>query len=313
MNKKLIAISFLFFFSLLPNQSYSQQLASGSAQITVASIILTYYPDGRILYLEGSPPYLIVKWISRYSDGSDRFIGVKCFLNCPYDPTSTEFLETVCAGYKNCSYIGPTGERFCIINANLEDFNLRVNEINNVTCRFYDPDLQSIDFRPYPNESFKPLYYKLSLPSSLDLRVGESTRIPIGISYEGIFRSSINFTFGSNNPSAIGILTERAESPELYYRETGTVYGEILVKNYLENINLIVNSTFSDYKLSCTDNSDCFEYFGSHGICDENGRCWKEDVIPIKIEMVSLAEMGNLEPVLILLGSLLLLLLAKRK
>ncbi len=311
----------MLFFLFIPSKVQAQQfvLTPGTTTISVASILLSYFPDGRLFYLEASPPYLLVEWNAIYSDGLDRSIGSICFVNCPYDPNDPALLEEQCKGLPNCTYIGPPGKRFCVIESN--QYNWEYDSINNVTCRLYDPSISQIDFRSpsntYPNQTFRLISYQVLTSPYLKLRVGDSITLPVRIVYDGIIKAHINISVNSSNPNAVFTSQLSNSTSQLYYGDSDTVYSKVFILNAIPNTKITITTSPFEYSLPpdsipCTGNQECVKYFGTDAVCDQ-GRCWRLDSVDIDIKYASLNEIENYQLIFsIIISSVLLFSLLKR-
>ena len=239
--KIVFLVCFSLFFFITPTKAQIV-LLPGTTTISVSSILLSYFPDGRLLYLEASPPYLLVEWNAVYSDGSDRNIGSICFLNCGYDPNNPALLEDQCKGLPNCTYIGPPGKKFCLIES--KQYNWEYDSVNNVTCRLYDPSLPQIDFRSidntYPNQTFRLISYQVLTSPSLKLKVGDKITLPVKIVYDGTIKTHINVSVNSSNPNAVLVYQLSNSTTRLYYGDSETVFSKIFILNAIPNTKITI-------------------------------------------------------------------------
>lgn len=188
----------LAFLLLIPYFSLSQTLKPGETNFTVSSI---YLPEGSI-HLIGNTSRLTVYWKAYYSDGSERDIGVVCFLNCDerYNTTCPGPMNCSCELVQNCSVFSPPGKGACsFINPVYND----LNTTNFVSCRFYDPLHEEI-VKGVINKTFVPVNFTSEI-SSVTPIVGETFTVQILVKNYGLFDDDYEIISFTSTPTSLYI------------------------------------------------------------------------------------------------------------
>ncbi len=296
---KLILTFFLFVF-LIPVALAQTELVEGNTTFEVPNIILTpipcpgctqppedYTQTSQTIILYGDLAYLNVKWNARYSDNVERPMGIDCYLNCP-NPDGD--IDTNCAIYKTstnyCSFVGNTGPRFCTIVR--PDYLFK--QINNITCKFYNPARLDIRYLPYPNRTFKPIDFQV-FTERITGTVGKYLTLPVNIRSTGLIIETYTVNVSVANPDQAGLVY--IEYPvnitsRLKYAETGKVYPKVTFLS-TEKVNLKISAKSNTDPTTCSIDSDC-SYLGD-GECIGN-RCWKKNIIETSAQKASLPEFG---------------------
>jgi len=308
-------------------------LTSGETNFTVMSIIIfpievderegdyggnpnysqTLLTPQHPLGLRGDTNFLQIKWDSRWPDESLKNQGVRCYLNCP---NPGDNIEVNCVSYDKCEYIGPPGKHSCII----QNPDYLFKEINNITCKFFDPSNPQVYYAPYPNRSFFIIDYQNLAPSSLSLTLGEPYRFVINIKNLGLIPTSffVNFTDIQNpiNPVPLFIegrqtTTEKVSygkvvsaTPQITFFSTGTANFRTDVKSTLEPT--------QTYSTSCSVVADCPSNLdlGDGVFCLSDNRCWQRKNTSIMAGLKSLSEFDAFGIIQIILLSTILFLLS---
>ncbi len=285
----------LIIFLLLPIAYASIILPPADAPFTVLPMILSscsdYTKTKQSLCLEGDLNYIAVKWDVRYPDESERNVGVKCFLNCA---NPRDDIETNCASSQKCEYLGLVGQRSCTIPNPNYLINLPQGNVNNVTCMFYDPADPTIPFRPYPNRTFRPIDYSLSV-SGITVNVGEQFNFPLSVIPLGLIPSTYTFNITEvSAPKALFIERSIASTEKLGYGDAGRFSPQMLfLVAPLTNARVEVLTTANSDPITCTTDAHCS--YLTDGKCiiptgQPNGKCWKRLEIQLKSGKASLPE-----------------------
>jgi hypothetical protein len=301
---------FILTFLLLVGIAFSQTtLQPGEATFTVGSVVLKPLPTeedytgaAQFLGLAGDLNYLNIRWNAYYYTGEERDIGVWCYLNCP-NPVSP--INVNCKDYQNCTYLGPSGKHSCSIY--LPKYNFK--NINNVTCRFYDPSNPSIEYLPYPNRTFYSIKFETSV-SPVTITVGDPFTLPINVQNFGLLKSSFTTNI-SFIPSAFSppVLIENPFSsteeisynqiastfPRITFLATGNANFEIYSKSNIEPV--------PNFNTACNSNADC-PAFAPYCV---NNRCWAKQMVTISAGKKSLPEFDFFGIIFILLIATVLL------
>lgn len=324
--KELLFLLFLLLVAIISAQTILQP---GTTTFEVSPIIIQPPPiDGTYggnpnlpsslltpehpLGLQGDLFYLNIIWNVSYADGEERDIGVDCYLNCP---NPDEDIDTNCAGYQNCSYVGPTGLAFCTIVNPLYLFK----QINNVTCKFYDPLFPTIQYLPYPNRSFRAVDLKVHADVA-SATVGKPFTLPISITSLGLLASSytVNVTVVPSlgvNPDNIVIERSLSTTDEISYGEVGIVYprilflvstGEPVTFQILTKSNIEPSPALDT---ACLLSEDCSQLDQGYGVSCIDSRCWCNYQLQIIAGNASLPDFGLFGLIQIILLAILVLLI----
>jgi hypothetical protein len=301
---------FLLTFLLFIEVALSQiPLQPGEVAFTVGTIFLRKLPPeedytgtSQFLGLTGDLNYLNIRWDAYYFTGEERDVGVWCYLNCP-NPVSP--INVSCAGYQNCTYLGPTGKHSCSIY--LPKYNFK--SINNVTCRFFDPLYPAIEYLPFPNRTFYSINFEVS-SMPVTITVGEPFNLRIDVKNLGFLKSSfttnISFVPTPTSPPVsiqnavssteeVSYLGTASTFPVITFYATGSANFEIYSKSNVEPV--------SNFNTACNSNADC-PSFAPYCI---NNRCWSKQMLTISAGKKSLPEFGFLGIIFILLIATVLL------
>ena len=282
-------LAFLSFVSLIFSQitlpPAETTFAVGAIALRQLLLEEDYTAIAQFLGLIGDLNYINIRWDAYYITGEEKDIGVWCYLNCP-NPVSP--IEINCAGYQNCTYLGPTGKHSCSISLPRYSFK----NINNVTCRFYDPSNPTIEYLPYPNRTFYSIKFEVST-SPATITVGEPFTLQTNVKNLGFLKSSFttNISFVPSVFSPPVIIENPVSSteevfysqiastfPKIIFLATGSANFEIYSKSNIEPV--------SNFDVACNSNADCPD-FASHCI---NSRCWSKQTVTIDAGKKSLPE-----------------------
>jgi hypothetical protein len=284
MKKLLLILSFLF---LIPFANAQITLKPGTNYFAVKGIILT----GAGIQLQGvfnttGTNYLNAYWNAYYLGDFNDTMAATCYLNCISETED-------CSSAQQCNYTGYPGLGICT----LLNPTYKFTEINNVTCKFFNPEQPEIEYKPYPYKTFYPINFEVFYPS-ITTTVGQSSKLQINVRNIGLFTDNytVNIvSYPSNiiwiNPSSlttrIGPLTgdSYGSTPQTDY-----TYVDLRVLATIqtqENICFIVNST---------SNSSVNSYY---------------NCIPVRGSMASLSDFSILGIVWIMLISSALILFNK--
>lgn len=311
---KILIFSLIALMFLVQTVS-AQELLPGETTFEILTINLTQLcsPDDDFtgtcqnLALYGDLSYLNIKWNAYFSDGIDREIGVECYLNCP---NPGENITNNCLAYKisrnYCSYKSLTGYGICtIVNPNY----LFKNQINNVTCRFYDPSRPNTEYLPYPNRTFYPTKFDVFTSLNATVTVGESFVLELKIRNLGLIVSNFTSNVSALNKQDLVIIENPiTQTGQLKYNQIGKLYPKITFLS-AEKINFKVLTKSNIEPVTCSINEDCS--YHNPGEC-VNGRCWKKNVVEVDASMLSLPEFGwNGLLQIIILSSIVILFIGK--
>ncbi|MBI4894189.1 MAG: hypothetical protein HY833_00420 [Candidatus Aenigmarchaeota archaeon] len=296
------AAAFLFLASGL---SYADTtLGSGNTSFTVKPIILSEIPfdvdqnqycgnpdrpqtQNFNLALVGDPNFLNIRWNAKDPGGIERQIGVNCWLNCAADPNQLLSDVNLCAGYQNCSYVGPTGDHSCSIQIPKYNFNAG----NNATCRFYDTVLPSQGL-VVENRSFYTVDYKVFTPS-VSLTVGADATLPVDVKSFGILPGYYtNNLTALQNSQLVFINGPFANTANVRCGENGRTFPTIKFLSSGEIPFLILSRSSVD-TTACMVDSECgyLSDGSAPGRCVSNV-CWKSYDLSIQAGVASLPEYG---------------------
>jgi hypothetical protein len=312
--KILILLFLILFFPLVFAQV---ALQPAEVNFTVTTIILEplattedFTGTSQILGLQGDLNYLNIRWNARYYTEEERDIGVWCYLNCP---NVSSPIQVNCKDYQNCTYLGPTGEHSCSISFP----NYLFTQINNVTCKFYDPENPEIEYLPYPNRTFYPIKFDLSAePATITL--GEPFTLSINVKSFGLLIS--NFTVNTSlipSPEAPPVIIENplASTESIVYGQTGSVFPKITFlatgKATFEIYSKSNIEPVPNFDTSCNLREDCQFFDLGYGYDCIDQRCWARYELQINAGKKSLSEFEIFGFIQILLITTILLILKK--
>jgi hypothetical protein len=254
--KKIILFAIILFLFLLHNSFAQISLIPGSTSFTVGSIVLSlvddYTGNKQYIGLFGDETRIDVFWNAKYEPESLDPINVTCWLNCN---NSVDVIK--CYGLQNCSYQGKTGPASCTIFFP----NYNYFSIGNVTCKFFDPNYPSIDYRTsegtYPQRVFYSIRYYVSLAGGT-YQVGRTISLPITfISYSFLSSNYTALAYVSQSDSPfISIDNSYNTSNVLKYSQTDTVYPKITVIYAGKKMRLYINTTANELP-TCVSDSNC--------------------------------------------------------
>jgi hypothetical protein len=255
------------------------------------------------LGLRGNISYLVVKWDARWYDNSPKDIGVRCYLNCP---NPDEDIDANCASYQKCEYLGAPGRHSCVI----QNPNYLFKDLNNITCKFYNPESPEVDFLPYPQRSFWIVDYQAKVVSELNPPLGEAYNLLINIKNLGLIPTSfyVNFTDIQNplNPTPVVLENNLVVTEKMNYGETTLALPRMLVLSsgrltFQTDVksNLEPAQSFST---ACNLDSDCPSSLDlNDGVYCLQNRCWQRSLTQATIGVKSLSEFGLIEVIEIIL------------
>lgn len=289
-----LIFSFIALIFLLQTAS-AQALQPGNVTFEILGINVTPLCDPdedftgtcQYLALYGDLSYLNVKWTTYYADGIEREIGVDCYLNCPSPGAD---IDANCLAYKNstnyCNYKAKVGYGFCTI---VKPNYLFKNQLNNVTCKFYDPSRPDIKFLPYLNRTFYPTRFDIFTTLEGAATVGKAFTLGLNIRNLGLLIS--NFTSNVSamlNPYLVVIENPVSQTDQLKYDQIGKLYPKITFLS-AEKINFKVLTKSNIDPTSCSDDAGC-TYLGTAECIDS--RCWEKRIVTISAGKSSLPEFG---------------------
>lgn len=314
-----ISVIFVASLFLFTGSGSATQLGSGSTNFTVNPIVLSdipliagdycgnpKYPQTQNfkLGLSTSPGFLNVRWNAQDPGGIEREIGVNCWMNC----NATSNFAQACAGFQTCSYRGPTGQHACSINGPRYNYN----SDNNVTCRFFDPILPSLDL-DIENRTFKTVDYEISTPP-LSLTVGSPITVPIDVKSFGI----LNNTFTNNitalqNQQLVFVQNGYAITDSASCGATVRTFPSV---NFLSAVKItfeLLSHTSVD-GTSCSADSQC-GYLDNGAFKSQcvAGTCWKRLDVSMDAGLASLSEYNIYGFIALILGSAALFFLISRR
>jgi len=183
-------------------------LLPGTANFSISAI---YVPSGGV-NVTGNATYLNSYWEAYYSDGSEKNIGVVCFLNCDesFGPCSPPV--------QNCTVFVPPGKGVCSITT--PKYNTPYNTVDFVSCRIYDPANPDL-VKGYFNSTFTPIDFSVSF-SKFSSVVGEEFSFPIDVKNSGLFsdRYTVNISPTQGDEAIVNI------RPDTKYFITDEIHGD---------------------------------------------------------------------------------------
>jgi hypothetical protein len=315
MRKIILFGIFLYIFLLYNSIAQSIPLIPGNATFTVSSIILypvdDYTGNKQYIGLFGDKTRIDILWNANYNPESLDPINVTCWLNC-----NNSVDVTKCYGFQNCSYQGKTGPASCTIFSP----NYNYSTINNITCKFFNPNYPSIEYRTsegtYPQRVFYPIKYSVSVSGGI-YQVGRTISLPITfVSYSFLNSNYTGFAYVQST-SFISIDNSYNTTNILKYSQIETVYPRITViysGRPGERTPLYINTTVNELP-NCTTVDNCpnstviIQGLSSNvdRQCIE-GKCQYIFTTEIGSAYLSLPEYGTKELLLIIIGAILLFL-----
>jgi hypothetical protein len=306
MARYLILLATFFFFLLYPANAQIT-LQPTTVNFTVYTIELypvdDYTGSKQFISLFGDKTRIDVFWYAKYYPERLDPINVTCWLNCKNNTDITQ-----CYGLQNCSYQGKAGPMACtIFNPNYNYFS-----INNVTCRFSNPNYPQLEYRlpdgTYPQRVFYPVRYTVSASGGTYL-VGRAISLPINfVSYSFLNGNYTGLAY-TQSTSFISIDNSYNTTSILKYSQIDTVYPKITVIYASGKTTLYINTTANELP-SCNSIDDCPNIV-TQGYqlkaCIQN-KCQYIFTTEIGSAYLSLPEYGTKELVIILFGALLLFL-----
>jgi len=227
----------------------------GNTTFVVASIelyLVDDYTGGKqFIGLFGDKSRIDVFWSARYNPDILEPINVTCWLNCKSNVDITQ-----CYGLQNCSYQGKVGPASCTIF----DPKYNYSAINNITCRFLNPNYPSIEFKTregnYPQRVFYPIKYSVAVSGGI-YTVGKTINLPV---------TFVSFSFLTGNytslayvqpTSFITIDNTHNTTSNLKYSQMETVYPKITVIYASGKTQLYINTTANELPIVCSSANDC--------------------------------------------------------
>jgi hypothetical protein len=299
-------ITLIFISSL----ALAEELLPGETHFEILGIILEPNPPpyedftgtSQTLVLYGDPSYLNVKWNAHYSDNVDRYIGVECYLNClnpGKDIQNNCIAQKIPTNY--CNYTSKAGYGFCTI---VKPDYLFKNQLNNITCRFYDPSNPEMKYLPYPNRTFYPIYFDIFTTSETSTTVGGRFNLALNVRNLGLFvnnfTTNVSVGSGTSDPSLVIIESPTLSTSQLTYNKIGKMYPKIVfLSSGKFNIKVLTKAVIdpSTCDLGCASGYECVD-----------NQCWKLNIIKIGSENYNLPEFGWTGIIqIILLSSILIL------
>lgn len=292
---KNLKIFILIFFILifLPNVTLSQIiLPPAEANFTYQSLALVKFGADEI---KGYPEYLDIEWEAYYLTGENQPIGADCYFNCP----NAEVYGATFGPCQNCSSVTyPNLTGVCTIKAP----NYLIKQLNNVTCRFYNPldpnkvaYVELVDSKvQYPFVTFWPINFNISVSTSLTVTVGQTFELPVYIKNLGIIVDSYTVNVTPTGTYAyLATVDGVSKTDNASYGEIASALPKITFSSTTPDpvkFRIKVKSNTeprTNLNTSCTTDADC-SYLGDSE-CYEN-RCWKISEISIKAGSASLPE-----------------------
>lgn len=320
---KVLAVSFIILMFLLKTVS-AEVLEGGETDFEILGIVINPYPPGpdsnpndytgssQTLALYGDLSYMNIKWIAKYSDELDRKIGVSCYLNC-LNPGQDIDNNCPRTPINYCNYTDFTGYGFCTI---INPSYLFENQLNNVTCKFYDPSRPDIKYLPYPNRTFYPTGFQVFTTQPGSITVGQQFILGLNIKSAGmiITNYTANVSVLPNLQGRISALVENSVSntTELKYNEIGKLTPKITFLS-AEKVNIKVLTRSNVDPFTCIEDTDCTSY-GSGAECIDNN-CWKMNIVEMTAGTASLPDFNwtGLLQIMILSAGTILIIGFKRK
>ena len=303
-NLILFAAFFLFLFYFVKAQVTLQPTIVPFVTNAIELYPVDDYTGGKqFIGLFGDKTRIDVFWYAKYYPESLDPINVTCWLNCKNNTDITQ-----CYGLQNCSYQGRTGPASCtIFNPNYNYFS-----INNVTCRFSNPNYPQLEYRlsdgTYPQRVFYPVRYTISVSGGTYL-VGRTISLPINfVSYSFLNGNYTGFAY-TQPTSFISIDNSYNTTNILKYSQIDTVYPKITVIYADGKTTLYINTTANEFP-SCNSVDDCSNITTQDyqiKACIQN-KCQYVFTTEIGSAYLSLPEYGTKELIIIIIGALLLFL-----
>jgi hypothetical protein len=188
------------------------------------------------------------------------------------------------------------------------------NQLNNVTCKFYDPSRSDIKYLPYPNRTFYPTGFQVFTTQSGSITVGQQFILGLNIKSVGLIFT--NYTANvSVLPNLQGVIPAIVENPvsnttELKYNEIGKLTPKITFFSAEKaNVKVLTRSNVDPF--TCTDNTDCTSY-GSGAECIDD-KCWKMNVVSITASTNSLPDFNWTGLLQIMILSAIILIVSRSK
>jgi len=252
--KKIILILSLL---ILPFKISLAQVSLLPANVTFTIYSIELYPvsdytgSTQFIGIFGDKTRLDILWSAKYNPSLLDPINVTCWLNCK---NNTDV--TYCYGLQNCSYQGPTGAAACTIFYPKYNYST----INNITCKFFNPNQPSLDFRlpngAYPQRTFYPIKYSVSVAGGT-YTIGSLISLPVSfVPYSLIKGNYSAFAYVLPEYSTyVYIDNSYNTTKDLEYLEIGTVYPKLLFVYSGGNFYLDINTTAN--QLTCNSDKDC--------------------------------------------------------
>ena len=296
-----------FFFFLFYLAKAQITLQPTTVNFTVNAIELypveDYTGGKQFIGLLGDKTRIDILWHAKYYPESLDPINVTCWLNCNNNTDITQ-----CYGLQNCSSQGKAGPMSCtIFNPNYNYFS-----INNVTCRFSNPNYPQLEYRlpdgTYPQRVFYPVRYTVSVSGGTYL-VGRTISLPINfVSYSFLNGNYTGLAY-TQLTSFISIDNSYNTTSILKYSQIDTVYPKITVIYSGGKTTLYINTTANELP-SCNSIDDCPNIATQAyqiKACIQN-KCQYVFTTEIGSAYLSLPEYGTKELIIILFGALFLFL-----
>jgi hypothetical protein len=296
-----------FFLSLFYFVKAQVTLQPTTVNFTVNAIELypvdDYTGGKQFIGLFGDKTRIDILWYAKYNPESLDPINVTCWLNCKNNTNITQ-----CYGLQNCSSQGKAGPMACtIFNPNYNYFS-----INNVTCKFSDPNYPQLEYRlsdgTYPQRVFYPVRYTVSVIGGTYL-VGRTISLPINfVSYSFLNGNYTGLAY-TQPTSFISIDNSYNTTSILKYSQIDTVYPRITVIYSGGKTTLYINTTANELP-SCNSVNDCPNIVTQAyqmKACIQN-KCQYIFTTEIGSAYLSLPEYGTKELIIILFGAMLLFL-----
>jgi len=244
-------------FLTLPLSLVEAQVTLIPSDVPFVVYVIELYPvddytgGKQFVGIFGDKSRLDVLWNTRYYPEILDPINVTCWLNCK---SKSDIAQ--CYGQKNCSFEGRPGPGACTIL----DPGYNYSSINNVTCRFTNPNHPEIEYKlpdgSYPQRVFYPIKYSVSVVGGTYV-VGRSVELPVNfISYSFL---SGNYTGLAYVDQASFIVVDNSHNTTktLNYLEMDTVSPKITVIYAGKKTTLYINTTANELPTICTSANDC--------------------------------------------------------
>jgi hypothetical protein len=305
-NLILFAAFFLFLFYFVKAQETLQPTTISFTINTIELYPVDDYTGGKqFIGLFGDKTRIDVLWYAKYNPESLDPINVTCWLNC-----NDTINITNCLGHQNCSSQGKAGPMACtIFNPNYNYFS-----INNVTCRFSNPNYPQLEYRlsdgTYPQRVFYPVRYTVSVSGGTYL-VGRTISLPINfVSYSFLNGNYTGLAY--TQPTSFILIDNSYNTTSiLKYSQIDTVYPKITViysGRSGERTQLYINTTANELPIDCTSKNDCPDIITQGDKSCIQNKCQYFFTTEIGSAYLSLPEYGTKELIIILFGALLLFL-----